>query len=98
MAWTEITRLKYRREGLRYASDTTETEWAMLEELLPRRRRLGRPRTVDLRGIPIPSIEPYCASGDFRCQFMPCWGEICAFWRDTVNHAEIDAGCRRDLT
>jgi hypothetical protein len=24
MAWTEITRAKYRREGLRYASDTTD--------------------------------------------------------------------------
>ena len=24
MAWTEITRIKYRRDGLRYASDTTD--------------------------------------------------------------------------
>jgi len=24
MAWTEITRGKYRRDGLRYASDTTD--------------------------------------------------------------------------
>ncbi len=24
MAWTEITRAKYRRDGLRYASDTTD--------------------------------------------------------------------------
>jgi hypothetical protein len=26
MAWTEITRAKYRRDGLRYASDTTDEE------------------------------------------------------------------------
>lgn len=51
MAWTEITRLKYRREGLRYASDTTDLEWAVIENLLPPRRRLGRPRTRDLRAI-----------------------------------------------
>lgn len=51
MAWTEITRRQYRREGLRYASDTTDGEWASLEQLLPGRRRLGRPRTVDLRTI-----------------------------------------------
>ena len=25
--WTEITRPKYEREGLRYASDLTDREW-----------------------------------------------------------------------
>jgi hypothetical protein len=29
MAWTEITRPKYQRDGLRYASDTIDAEWAM---------------------------------------------------------------------
>jgi hypothetical protein len=29
MAWTEITRAKYRRDGLRYASDTSDGEWAV---------------------------------------------------------------------
>jgi hypothetical protein len=29
--WTEITRLKYGREKLRYASDTTDEEWSMIE-------------------------------------------------------------------
>ena len=37
MAWTEITRPKYRRDGLRYASDTTGEEWAVIKPLLPRR-------------------------------------------------------------
>lgn len=45
MAWTEITRRKYRREGLRYASDTTDGEWSLIEPFMPGRRRLGRPRT-----------------------------------------------------
>jgi hypothetical protein len=38
MAWTEITQPKYRRDGLRYASDTTEA-WLFIAsvKLLPRR-------------------------------------------------------------
>jgi len=51
MAWTETTRAHYRREGLRYTSDMTDREWAMLETLLPPPRRLGRPRTRDRRTI-----------------------------------------------
>jgi len=49
--WTEITRPQYRRKGLRYSNDLTDTEWALLEPLLPARRRLGRPRRVDLREV-----------------------------------------------
>jgi transposase len=51
MPWTEITRAEYQRSGLRYASDMTDAEWALIERLLPRRRRLGRPRKWDLRDI-----------------------------------------------
>jgi transposase len=49
--WTEITREKYRRDELRYASDTRAGEWAQIAPLLPGRRRLGRPRERDLRTI-----------------------------------------------
>ena len=51
MAWTEITRQQYQRDGLRYASGTTDREWAVLEPLLPAPRRLGRPRKRSLRAI-----------------------------------------------
>jgi putative transposase len=51
MSWTEITRAKYRREGLHYASDTTDEEWAVIEPLMPPPSRLGRPRERDLRTI-----------------------------------------------
>ena len=33
LAWTEVVRLKYRRKGLRYASGTTDEEWAVIEQL-----------------------------------------------------------------
>jgi len=49
--WTEITREKYRRDELRYASDTRPREWAQIAPLLPAPRRLGRPREHDLRAI-----------------------------------------------
>ena len=49
--WTETTRAQYRRDGLRYASDMTEKEWAIVAPLLPAPRRLGRPRRTDLREV-----------------------------------------------
>lgn len=38
MAWTEITRRHYRREGLRYASDMTDGEWQLIEPAPPNQR------------------------------------------------------------
>ena len=49
MAWTGITRPKYRRDGLRYASDTTDEEWAVIEPHLPPPAKLGRTRATSLR-------------------------------------------------
>ena len=49
--WTETTRRQYRREDLRYASDMTDAEWALIEPHLPAAKRLGRPRCVPLRGV-----------------------------------------------
>lgn len=49
--WTEITRQQYRRDGLRYASDMTQGEWAIVGPLLAPPRRLGRPRRADLREV-----------------------------------------------
>ena len=41
--WTDITRAKHARKGLRYSSDLTDVEWAVLEPLIPPRSGLGRP-------------------------------------------------------
>ena len=51
MPWTETTRADYLRKGLRYASDMTDAEWRLIARRLPPRRRLGRPREVDLRKV-----------------------------------------------
>src|SRR4051794_16554558 len=75
MCWTEITREQYRRDGLRYASDTKDSEWKLIEPLMPTQCRRGRPRETDLRVI-INAILYIAASG---CQwralpkdFPPC--------------------------
>jgi putative transposase len=51
MAWTETTRPQYRRAGLRYASDLTEAEWALIEPLMPAASPVGRPRRTKLRSV-----------------------------------------------
>lgn len=51
MPWTEITRRQYRRDELRYASDMTDAEWALIAPHLPPPRHLGRPRTTELRSV-----------------------------------------------
>lgn len=51
MSWTKTTRKQYRRDGLRYASDLTDAEWRLVARLLPKRRRVGRPREVELRVV-----------------------------------------------
>ena len=42
MTWTEITREQYRRDGLRYASDTTDDEWTVIEPLARAQRQVVR--------------------------------------------------------
>jgi len=49
--WTETTRLQYRREDLRYASDLSDAEWALIDPHMPAPKRLGRPRRVRLREV-----------------------------------------------
>ena len=49
--WDEITRRQYRRDGLRYASDTTDAEWAEIEPFMPAAAERGRPRTTVLRAV-----------------------------------------------
>jgi transposase len=51
MAWTEITRPKYQRDGLRYASDTMDAEWRLIEPHLPPPAACGRTRETSLREV-----------------------------------------------
>jgi len=51
MAWTGITRPKYQREGLRYASDMTDAEWAVIEPHMPLPAPCGRTRKTLMRDV-----------------------------------------------
>ncbi|HEV7253611.1 MAG TPA: IS5/IS1182 family transposase, partial [Mesorhizobium sp.] len=42
--WTPATRRRHSRAQLRYASDLTDAEWALLEPHLPPPSVTGRPR------------------------------------------------------
>ncbi len=97
MAWTEITRAKYLRDGLRYASDTTNEEWGVIESHLPAAASCGRTRETDLRDV-VDAIFYIAQSG---CQWRLLPKEFPPFttvqryfyaWRDngtwqTINHA-----------
>ena len=51
MAWTAEHRRAADRRGLRYPSDLTDDEWALVAPLIRRATRGGRPRTVDVREV-----------------------------------------------
>jgi transposase len=48
---TELTRQQYVRTEGRCASDATDREWALIALFLPAPKRVGRPRTADLRNV-----------------------------------------------
>ena len=49
--WTVENRREYERKGLRYPSDLTDAEWALVEPLIPPARHGGRKREVDVREV-----------------------------------------------
>jgi transposase len=96
MAWTEITRPKYRRDGLRYASDTTDEEWLVIERQLPGPRGRGRPRKTPLRSVvnAIFYIAQSCCQWRMLPKEFPPFTTVQYYfyrWRDdgtwlTINH------------
>ena len=49
--WTKENRTRYDRSKLRYPSDVTEGEWALIEPLIPPGKRGGGKRTADMREV-----------------------------------------------
>ena len=49
--WTTENRVRYNRDQLRYPSDVTEEEWAVIAPLIPPARRGGRGRSVNIREV-----------------------------------------------
>src|SRR5215218_8869878 len=99
--WTPTTRRHHSRMGLRYASDLTDAEWALLEPLLPPPCDQGRPRSWPMREV-VNAIFYVMRSG---CPWrllpsdFPPWRTVYrwfAAWRDEglferVNHVLVMA-------
>ena len=51
MTWTAEHRRAADRRGLRYPSDMTDAEWALVRPLIRPAKRGGRPRTVNVREV-----------------------------------------------
>jgi transposase len=49
--WTPEHRQAARRDGLRYESDLTDDEWALVAGMIPPGRRGGRRRSVNVREV-----------------------------------------------
>jgi transposase len=49
--WTPATRRQHSREGLRYETDLTDAEWALIEPLMPKPLARGRPREWPVREV-----------------------------------------------
>ena len=49
--WTQANRARYDRSELRYPSDLTDAEWAIIAPLIPPGKRGGDKRTVNLREV-----------------------------------------------
>ena len=49
--WTNENRGRYDRSKLRYPSDLTDDEWALVAPLIPPAKRGGNKRTADMREV-----------------------------------------------
>ena len=49
--WTVENRPRYNRDRLRYPSDVTDDEWALIAPLIPPAKRGGRRRSVNVREV-----------------------------------------------
>ena len=98
------TRRQHSRDGLRYETDVTDAEWALIEPLMPVSRARGRPRT-DLREV-LNAIF-YVLRGGVSWRLLPSdlpprstvfgwfsqWRDIGLF--ETINHLLVMADRER---
>ena len=69
MSWTDITRVQYNRDGLRYPSDLSDKEWKLVAPFIPPAKTGGRPRRTDMREVMNAIL--YIASGGIPWRMLP---------------------------
>ena len=99
MAWTDTARREHKRKFVRYPSDLTDGEWALIAPMFPAARRRGRPRTTCLRKVMDAIL--YIASSGCAWRMLPkCFpaiSTVCGYfyaWRNsglltTINHLVV---------
>lgn len=78
--WTTENRARYDRSELRYPSDLTDDEWALIEPLILPDKRGGSKRSVDMRAV-VNGLMYVLSTG---CQWRALSKELTA--RSTVRH------------
>jgi transposase len=78
--WTVENRARYDRSKLRYPSDLTEEEWGLVRTQIPRAKRGGNKRTVDVREV-LNGLMYVLSTG---CQWRAIPKDLPP--RSTVNH------------
>jgi transposase len=78
--WTNENRARYDRSKLRYPSDLTDEEWALMAPVIPRAKRGGNKRTVDVREV-VNGLMYVLSTG---CQWRAIPKDLPP--RSTVNH------------
>ena len=78
--WTVENRARYDRDGLRYPSDLTDEEWALVRPEIPPAKRGGNKRTVDVREV-VNGLMYVLSTG---CQWRAIPKDLPP--RSTVNH------------
>ena len=51
MTWTAIARAEHNRDRVRFPSDLTDSERALIAPMVPPAKLSGRPRTTDMRDV-----------------------------------------------
>ena len=102
--WTPATRRQHSRKGLRYETDLTDAEWALIEPFMPSPNERGRPREWPLREVMNAIF--YVLRGGIAWRLLPSdlppkstvfgWFSL---WRDsglfeTINHLLVMAAGR----
>ena len=67
--WTPTTRRQHSRAGLRYGTDLTDAEWAVLDPFLPPKAGCGRKRAYSMREVV--NAMCYVLRGGIAWRLMP---------------------------
>jgi len=103
--WTLTTRERHNRKALRYQTDLTDAEWAVIEPHLPQARDTGGPRVWPMREIVNAIFYVMRAGCPWRLlpSDLPPWGTIYRWFAalrddgrfENINHALVMADRER---